>query len=503
MNQSSRRPLFVFEIANNHMGDVEHGLRIIREVAAATEPFRAQFQLAFKLQYRHLDTFIHPDYRNRVDIKYVKRFSETRLEPDQFLKLKEEMVRVGFLAVCTPFDEASVALVEAQGFDVIKIASCSFTDWPLLERIAQTQKPIIASAAGISLQEIDNVVSFFDHRNKDFTLMHCVAEYPTPRTGLQLNQIDLFCQRYPQVRVGFSTHENPGEVDAIKLAVAKGATVFEKHVGVKTDRYALNEYSATPEQVRRWLEAAAEAFAMCGVRDKRCPFAEKEVASLHALRRGLFARRRINRGEKILPADVFLAIPTVDQQYTANDMSKYAEFSAEAAIEERQPLTRVNTRYMDNRNRVYEMLQRVKAVIKESHAAVPRKVDFEISHHYGIERFYEYGATILNFVNREYCKKLIVMLPGQEHPEQHHKLKEETFHILFGAVELTLDGEKRICEVGEIVTIPRGVRHSFRSRAGTVIEEISSKHYADDSYYSDPAVTANRSRKTLVTYWVD
>ena len=40
-------------------------------------------------------------------------------------------------------------------------------------------------------------------------------------------------------------------------------------------------------------------------------------------------------------------------------------------------------------------------------------MDFEISHHYGIQRFHEFGATIINFVNREYCKKLIVMVPGQ------------------------------------------------------------------------------------------
>jgi quercetin dioxygenase-like cupin family protein len=287
------------------------------------------------------------------------------------------------------------------------------------------------------------------------------------------------------------------------MAVAKGATVFEKHVGVKTERYALNDYSATPEQVGRWLKAAADAFARCGVRGKRAAFSEKEVASLQSLRRGMFAKRRIARGEKIGTGDVFLAMPTGPDQYTANDMSKYAEFTAETAIEERQPLTRENTRYVDHRNRVYEMLQRVKTLLRESHASVPRQVDVEISHHYGIERFYEYGATILNFVNREYCKKLIVMLPGQQHPEQFHKIKEETFHILFGDVDLTLDGQKRFCEAGEIVTIPREAKHAFSSRKGAVIEEISSKHYADDSYYCDPAVGANKRRKTLVTYWLD
>ena len=50
------------------------------------------------------------------------------------------------------------------------------------------------------------------------------------------------------------------------------------------------------------------------------------------------------------------------------------------------------------------------------------------------------AVLIINVVNREYCKKLIVLLPGQKHPEQYHNIKEETFVVLYGDVALTLDG---------------------------------------------------------------
>ena len=75
--------LFVFEMANNHMGDVAHGIELIRAFGAVVKKF-PQFNFAFKLQYRDLDTFIHPDLQSRMDIKYIKRFSETRLNQDQF-----------------------------------------------------------------------------------------------------------------------------------------------------------------------------------------------------------------------------------------------------------------------------------------------------------------------------------------------------------------------------------------------------------------------------------
>ncbi len=497
------KPLFILEMANNHMGDMEHGLRIIRDMAEACTGFRDRFDFGFKLQYRQLDTFIHPDYQGRIDIKYIKRFSDTRLTDGQFRVLKDEMARQQFATICTPFDEASVERIEEHGFDVIKVASCSLTDWPLLERIARTSKPVIASVAGSPLVEIDNVVSFFDHRRRPLSLMHCVAEYPTADASMQLNQIDLFRQRYPNLRIGFSTHERPDRLEPVKLAIAKGAAIFEKHVGVATDRYALNDYSANPAQVKAWLQAAAEALTMCGGTGGRAPCTAQEAASLHSLRRGLFVRRRIEAGEQIFPADLLLAIPTVPEQFTANDLSKYAEFHATSTIEPRRPLLPCNTRRLDHRERVYEILQQVKGILKQSHAVVPRRIDFEISHHYGIQRFHEFGATIITFLNREYCKKLIVMVPGQQHPEQHHRLKEETFQVLHGEIELTLDGETRTCSTGEIVTVPRGTRHAFTSRTGAVIEEISSKHYPEDSYYTDPAIATNKARKTLLTYWMD
>ena len=134
--------------------------------------------------------------------------------------------------------------------------------------------------------------------------------------------------------------------------------------------------------------------------------------------------------------------------------------------------------------------------------AVPAKTDFEISYHYGIDRFAEFGGTILTCVNREYCKKLIVLLPGQKHPEQHHKKKEETFLLLYGEMTLGLDGRERELRAGDIVTIERGQRHWFTTKTGCVVEEISSTHYADDSFYTDPAIGANKDRKTWLTYWL-
>ena len=497
----SLKPLFIFEMANNHMGSIEHGFRIIREFSKISKSF--PFHFAFKLQYRRLDTFIHPDYRERMDFKYVKRFSETRLSGEQFKRLKDEIKAYGFVAVCTPFDEDSVDLIEKHDFDIIKIASCSLTDWPLLERIALTDKPIIASTAGAVLQDIDKVVGFFEHRKKDFALLHCVAQYPTPPSHLQLNQIDLLKARYPQVTIGYSTHEDPENIESIKIAVAKEAVIFEKHVGVPFGETGLNGYSANPEETKKWLEAAQTAFDLCGESGKRAEFAKEEMDSLRSLQRGLFTRRPYKKGERVSHNDLFAAIPTMKGHVTANDLSKYAEIHATEEIEANAPLLSSNTELRNFQEDVYEIVQEVKALLQKSGVTIPSQVDLEISHHYGIDRFHEFGLTMMTLVNRMYCKKLIVLLPGQKHPTQYHRQKEETFHVLYGDADIELNGTSKQLKAGEIITVEPGVHHFFGSRNGAIIEEISSTHYTDDSFYLDPAIMNNGNRKTMLTYWFD
>ena len=287
------------------------------------------------------------------------------------------------------------------------------------------------------------------------------------------------------------------------MAIAKGASLFEKHVGVPTGTISLNAYSANPGQIRRWLEGAQNTLEVCGEVGRRPEAAAGEVASLSALRRGVFARKSISPGEKLEATNIFLAFPPSENQLTANDLSKYTDFHAQVPIQPQAPILLPEVQKTDKHKKIYNIVQRVKEVVKNSGILPPNQVDLEISHHYGLDKFEEYGLTMLTIINREYCKKLMILLPGQQHPEQYHTSKEETFHILYGQVNTDLDGVQQTFAPGEVLTIERGVRHSFSSPTGAVIEEISSTHAGSDSYYTDPKIGQNRQRKTFITYWLD
>lgn len=500
MQDMGRKPMFVFEMANNHMGDVEHGIRIVEALRKICDGF--PFSFCVKLQYRDIASCIHPDYKGRFDLKYVKRFSETHLSWDQYKQIKDAIVANGFLSMCTPWDEVSVDKIVEHGFDFMKVPSCYMSDWSLLERIAKHNLPIICSTAGGPLEEIDKVVSFFLHRDKKFSLMHCVGEYPAPDEHLHLSQITLLKHRYPNIEVGYSTHERPQNYEAVKMAIALGATIFEKHAGLPTEKYALNTYSVSPEQARLWLQSAAEAYTMLGDSGKRYEAPAGEKQALRDLARGAFVRQPVAAGEIIKHENVFFAMPNVSGQLVAQDFGKYQEYRAQANIAANGAVMAADVSAHDSRKQVLDIVKDVKALIRKSKVQVPGECDLEISHHYGIEKFRQFGLTVVTVVNREYCKRLMVVLPGQKHPEQWHKQKDETYHVLYGDVTVDLDGEQSTFGANKVLSIPCGVRHSFWTKNGAVIEEVSSSYAMDDSWYTDEAIGANRNRKTYVTHWM-
>ena len=168
---------------------------------------------------------------------------------------------------------------------------------------------------------------------------------------------------------------------------------------------------------------------------------------------------------------------------------------------ENAPISRSATKISNSKIQLLSYAQIVVDLLSQSAVVVPKKFDLELSHHYGIERFCDVGLYMITLVNRDYCKKILICLPNQKHPEQFHNKKEETFHILFGTLNLKLDGELIHLQVGDVITIMPGQRHAFVSDEGAILEEISSTHFKNDSVYTDPSIMENKNRKSYVK-WV-
>ena len=311
--------LFVLELANNHLGRVERGLRIVRDFGRVVR--HNGVRAAIKLQVRDVDAFIHPEFRQRTDIRYVRRTIETRLAPEDYAALAEEIRRNNCLRMATPFDEASVDLCVALNVDLLKIASSDINDWPLIEKVATTRKPVIASTGGSSLKDVDDLVRFFRNRGIPLALNHCVSIYPSEDEELQLNQVDFLRDRYPENVIGFSSHEHRDWTLSVAIAYAKGARTFERHVDVDADGVPVAPYCSRPEQVDEWFRAFRKAKEMCGGpgTEKRVP-PRKEISYLDALVRGVYARRDLPAGHPLQEGDYYMAIPLQKGQISCREL---------------------------------------------------------------------------------------------------------------------------------------------------------------------------------------
>jgi sialic acid synthase SpsE/uncharacterized cupin superfamily protein len=492
--------LFVLDLANNHQGSVEHGLETIRRHAAAVE--KHGVRAAVKFQFRDLDSFIHPNHRGNSTNKHIPRFLSTRLSRSEYERLFEEVKAQGLCTMCTPFDETSAESIAQMGFDLIKVASCSAKDWPLLEAVAETNLPVVFSTGGLNVEGIDNIVVFSEHRALTFALMHCVSIYPTPPDACNLNNIAMLLKRYGNISVGWSTHEDPDATAPVQMAVAFGARLFERHIGLATDSFTLNAYSSTPEQIDRWINAWRLAQELKGSYD-RSEVLEQEALSLRSLQRGVYAKRHLKLCDQLEPDDVYFAMPLEDGQLDSGRFR--GGIVVEKEIEPDAPVMdeSVSLPEPSDGQRLKQYVHQVKAMLNIAGVKLGREFYVEYSHHYGIPNFGRTGCVLIDCVNRDYCKKLLVQLPGQSHPYHFHRLKEETFQVLWGEMYLDIDGEERLMRPGDSAVVLPGAWHRFRTDRGCVAEEISTTHKNNDSIYKDPAINrmAREERKTVVKHW--
>lgn len=491
------KDLIVFEMANSHQGDVKHGLAIIRAMGAIARKYN--ISATVKLQYRHYDTFIHPAYKGRTDVPHIPRFLSTRLTDDEFTELVHEIRLQGLYTMSTPFDEESVDLCLKQHLDYIKVASCSAKDWPLLECIASIGKPMIVSTGGLTIPEIDKLYNYLKGKKCKFALMHCCAIYPSPVQNLQLDILDTMRERYPDVPLGYSGHEDPANTMVPAMAVAKGAIILERHVALPTETIRINSYSMTPEQAATWVETIVTARKTCSFSGKK-QITEEESKSLESLQRGVYAKSSIKQGAKLRRQDVFFAAPLQRGQLRSGEFKEGMQ--ATKTYYGLDPITEIQEKY-NKYDEELKYVYRVRAMLNEAGIVVSEENTLELSHHYGLERFDEWGCSIVNIINRSYCKKLIVVFPRQQHPVHYHKKKEETFRVLSGKLELTVNGKTRELLPGDMYTILPKEKHAFSSKQGAVVEEISTHHDREDSIYEDPSIACKTTleRKTIFPCW--
>ena len=84
--------------------------------------------------------------------------------------------------------------------------------------------------------------------------------------------------------------------------------------------------------------------------------------------------------------------------------------------------------------------------------------------------------------NEKYCGKKMLIKEGYYCSYHKHKIKEETFYVLDGALEVIKEGQYLVVKGGGTLHLKPGEYHSFRALKDTTFFEFSTQHLDEDNY---------------------
>jgi N,N'-diacetyllegionaminate synthase len=198
---------YIDAIAQTGVDAVKFQMHIAEAESSEYEPFRIQFSLEDKTRF---------DYWKRMSFSL-----------EQWRAIKQYCESLGLDFICSPFSNLAVDWLEEIGVQQYKIGSGEVSNFLILERIAQTRKPVILSSGMSSYEELDNAVAFLKERNISFSVLQCTTSYPTRPEQYGLNVIQELKSRYG-VAVGFSDHS--AKTATCIAATVLGASILEFHV---------------------------------------------------------------------------------------------------------------------------------------------------------------------------------------------------------------------------------------------------------------------------------
>ncbi len=139
-------------------------------------------------------------------------------------------------------------------------------------------------------------------------------------------------------------------------------------------------------------------------------------------------------------------------------------------------------------NEIEKATADVRAMLTDAGITLARDEDIEITD-FGKNDYEKLGLGLIIRLNEpEYATKWLTVRPGQVCPNHYHKKIKETFFIIKGDVSMILDGNETLMQPGDKVTLVPGTWHTFSSKDGAVIEEVTTFQTPEDSYFEDKSI---------------
>ena len=263
----------ISEIGINHNGDIE----LAKELILKSKKSGCD---AVKFQKRDIESvYTKEELDTPRESPFGTRTREQKegieFSIEQYKELEKFSKEQGLEFIVSCWDKVSLDLVE-EHLDVKyhKVASALATDKTFLQKLNDTNKPIILSVGMCTQEEVDAAVDILD--NVEYILA-CTSTYPTKAGELNLKYVQTLKENYPNIKVGFSNHYNG--MDACVGSIVFGAECVEFHITKDRTMYG-SDQPASIQDSDDLVDAIRKMEVMIGdgvkkVYDSEVPIAQK------------------------------------------------------------------------------------------------------------------------------------------------------------------------------------------------------------------------------------
>lgn len=296
----------IAEIGHNHQGDVEKAKALVRAAKqCGVDAVKFQKRENRRLYTRALYEAPY-DNEHSFGATYGEHREALELSPAEWLELREFCREQEITMFGTVFDERSADLLAELDLPAFKIASGDLTNTPLLRHVASFGKPIFLSTGGGTLEDVERAVDTILPLNPHLCVMQCTASYPCEVEELNLQVIETYRERFPDVVVGLSDHQS-GIAMAL-VGYMLGARVIEKHFTLDHAwRGSDHAFSLMPEGMRKLVRDLRRVpLALGDGVKRRYPSEERPLAKMG---KKLVAARDLPAGHVLREGDLVAKSP--------------------------------------------------------------------------------------------------------------------------------------------------------------------------------------------------
>lgn len=295
LKNNKKKCFIIAEIGVNHNGNLKVAKNLI--IAAKKSGADAVKFQTFKADFLVKQGTPKAPYQYNSSLKKETQYEMLKkLELDEkshfILKKICKLNKIEFIS--TPFDLTSLKFLIKLGVKKIKISSSDLTDHIMHNYLAKKKISTIISTGMSNLKEIDETVKIYKkNNNKNYSLLHCISNYPCSDESLNLKNLITLKKRY-NCKIGFSDH-SIGNIGSV-LSIAYGAEIIEKHLTLNKKMPGPDhKASITPKEFKILVSEIRRAEVMKGDSYKKLRNEEKNNRLLS--RKSLIYNNDLDKGK--------------------------------------------------------------------------------------------------------------------------------------------------------------------------------------------------------------